>query len=189
MMREEEQDNIWTCCASLISSLCAGFTVICMIILYTIPMLVLMIIVSKITIADLPINFVLSFFQGSIIVFPVRSSVQILNSNALEYCHPTLYNCAFWTLIIYYAIFAFILSGCFICFYRNIRHWILNLNIILKHRFTITLIDRIFLKTDAPTVLKPTFYYMIVKERCRKCTSTMPWQPTWSMFFFHRRRK
>lgn len=115
------------CCPIFCACFASCILVTCMLILYTIIMLILMIIVSNyyfdhesgssmLFLAVVLISFFL--FQGSIIIFPVKRSVQFSNPNALEYCHPTLYNCAFWTLIVYYVIFALSLTSVLIfCLY------------------------------------------------------------------------
>ncbi|UJR13211.1 hypothetical protein I4U23_000233 [Adineta vaga] len=52
---------------------------------------------------------------GGVLVFSVKGFVQFTDSTMTKtYCHPVLYNCAFWTLIIYCGIFAALFLSCFV---------------------------------------------------------------------------
>lgn len=58
--------------------------------------------------------FLLSFFyshsewKGNVWIFQVKSTVNLNDSTSANYCHPTLYNFAFWILISSYIV-AFVL--------------------------------------------------------------------------------
>jgi hypothetical protein len=98
----------------------ATFCVICILVVITIFTVILSLFLSVWFIVVSEDNiFLLSFFsfhsewKGNVWIFQVKSTVNLNDSTSSNYCHPTLYNFAFWILISSYIV-AFV-SSCLPC--------------------------------------------------------------------------